>query len=289
MLRHHWVGRSGREWRLDGRRDLIMTSAGLRGLRLPEIEHFRRARMDHGSRWAGWRVTERDVAWPISTHGGADNDPLAWLEQDRDFWSDLHPGYEGTWTVTAIDGTTRTLNCRVRGDGGLAITRDPLRFGRLAYVVELDGDPFWLGDPVERAWGVTGYQGPWLIAPGSGGGGVFRFAVGQTMATASVTNPGDVEAWPTWTIHGPASSWSVGVGNQQINSTVTLADGEIRTVVTDGGGVYVTNAAGTDKFTDLTAARATAIEAGQSVKLSINLVGNGGIEVSFRPRYLQAY
>lgn len=58
----------------------------------------------------------------------------------------------------------------------------------------------------------------------------------QILGTTTITNPGDLTAWPTWTITGPASSISATNNTAEHTFTInyTLLAGETMTVVTAG-------------------------------------------------------
>lgn len=285
-----WTGPSGRVWDFNSEH-LWVTEKGLIGLGHPQIQHHTLPRHGHGDWWTGWRVSGRQVVWPLATDGLT---AAEWLAQDQALWADLHPGVEGIWGATLLNGQRRELACRFESDGPWSMSDDPLLFLRQDYEVTLRGAPFWLGEVIPRRWETAGYQGPWLLGPG--GGGVARFASGSNMGTAEVTNPGDVEAWPEWTITGPCTSWTVGVGGRTVTSTRTLLAGEVRRLITDAGFLRLLDGSGSSTAangdpltkTELGKAEWQAIPAGQDVALTVQMTGTGSVQAEFRPRYFRA-
>ncbi|WP_157676969.1 hypothetical protein [Auraticoccus monumenti] len=229
-------------------------------------------------------MAERPVRWPVKLTGRTATE---WLEQHRAFTADLHPAFPATWTIRTPDGAARDLQVRLNADGWSS-PYDPLVQLKQRFDLELLGDDFWLGELVERGWGATGYQGPWFLGPGEGG--VVRLAQGQTMGSARVTNPGDDEAWVTWPITGPCTSWTVGVAGRTVTSTKTLLEGETRRLVTASGTLKLLTESGEDvSSAEVAAADWAPIPAGEDVRLTVAMVGTGSIYATFRPPYLRAY
>lgn len=90
-------------------------------------------------------------------------------------------------------------------------------------------DPFWrdvktLSTPYSYAGTPASYLNPYLtVSPSS------------VLGVTTATNPGDVEAWPTWTIVGPATAVVATnrTTGESFTLTGTLAAGQSATITTD--------------------------------------------------------
>lgn len=59
-----------------------------------------------------------------------------------------------------------------------------------------------------------------------------RVSSSQALGSVTVENPGDVEAWPVWTITGPGSSFTLSLGDLELSYPTAIAVGEVITVDT---------------------------------------------------------
>src|SRR5699024_8597359 len=103
--------------------------------------------------------------------------------------------------------------------------------------------------------------------------------------TATLQNPGDESAWPTWTVTGPVDSVQVTVDGRSIGYGA-LIEGDVLVIDTGNrratlNGEVVTGQLSTFNFTP--------IPAGGTVPLDIALPGGGTLQASFRPRYDSAW
>lgn len=278
----------GRSWTLTGHGVVpAVTDKGVRGLGRPTIDSIRQAGAPgvHGHRWRGWRASERQVVLPLAFWG----DPAGLVAQVRDFAAGIvpeQPGYPGNTgcTLTAIlpDSTRWTLGMQLVDDGGLTLEREPHAAGGMHFETVWDADVFWSGPAWTSLWQTEASSTPWLMPSG----GVAYLIPSNTFATAQTVNDGDVRAWPVWTITGPSTLASVGVGNHMVTLALTLAAGETVTIDTnpeqgqmalrgDGGDV-------TDMLTDVDWAP---VEPGLN-ELEISLTGTGTVAMSYRPQRL---
>lgn len=281
-LGHRWLGWDDSVWDLsDWRSGAFLTGGGVRGLTMPEFaRHTSRSASIPGARYRGHVEGEREAFWPLYLY--ADDGSQAWVERDRAFWRTLQPGRTGQWEVRHPDGGSRRLRLRLVDDGQHAWVRDPVKFGWALYGITLVAEqPFWEGDPVVRSWAGAGEPGnfPWTIARGN------------TLASASMPNPGDVDAWPVWTVHGPVTSVTVGVGGRLITAPIELAEGEWLRIDPRPGprGKSAYDSSGARRTPELTVREFEPVPPGESVPLSLAMTGTGRVEASLTPLWYRAW
>ncbi|MGY4543254.1 hypothetical protein ACVWY0_003187 [Arthrobacter sp. UYNi723] len=281
-----WTGWDGSGWELSKPdAGVFLTGKGIEGLGMPTHQVWiGESPAVHGQSYRGHVVDPRPVFWPVYLYSDAGTDE--WLDLDRAFWRSLQPGKHGTWSVTTPRGGTRSLSCRFVDDGRHSFDRDPLFRGWAVYGVSLIADnPFWTGEPVRRTWAqstATDFYGGASKAP------VFHISSGSQLSTAKMTNEGDLEAWPVWTVRGPLTSVTVGVDGSTIQWNVALAGGDILVIDTDPtvqsawlNGVDVTDQLGVADFAP--------IPAGVELPLSLTMAGTGSVEATITPRYYRAW
>lgn len=286
---HTWTGWDGSTWDLnDVEGGVFLTDAGVRGLKNPRAERWvTQSPTTHGSRRRGGRFTEREVHWNIALFGDSSRE---WLDLEEAWWSTLDVDMPGQWTVTVPGRAPRSLRCRFVDDGDHAYDIDPVGEGWAVYGINLIAeDPFWRSSPVRRAW-TTAEAKPFIDPDGSP---PFNIASGAVLASAQVANPGDLEAWPTWTATadpdgGGVSSVTVGVAGQSVSFTQPIAPGQTLEIRTDPADqrafldeVEVTGLLSTYDF--------AAIPAGAAVPLQLAMTGEGTVTASFFPRHLRAW
>jgi phage-related protein len=101
-------------------------------------------------------------------------------------------------------------------------------------------NPYWFGDVESPSpWTVANPRAFFPLAPD-----VFTLSSQQVLGGTLIVNTGDVDAYPVWTLTGPATSLTLQLGDRAftVNSTLTAGqtlvidtDPRLRTV-TDGGG-----------------------------------------------------
>lgn len=134
-------------------------------------------------------------------------DEVAFTGQIRNMatWFDTPPGSPAIYRRTAPDGTMRDLN--VYYQGGLEGTEDMNGGNRgpgwMKAVLSLyANDPFWYDSAATLQSfvpsGVTQSFFPLLIP--------IKLSFSGLSSAFSVTNAGDIECWPIWTIHGPGTN-----------------------------------------------------------------------------------
>lgn len=114
------------------------------------------------------------------------------------------------------------------------------------------------------------------------------------LGVTSISNPGDADAWPVWTITGPGTptlqNTSTGLS---FGLSAALGSGEAVTVDTRPGKVSATDGLGADRWGDLVAASPRdlwqLVPGTNGLDLSISgATPASGISLSFRPRHRRA-
>jgi len=288
-----WTGWDGSVWNLsDWESGLFLDNRGIEGLHFPVLTKFSStSRAVPGLRRRGWRAEERKVFWPLQVYAESSKE---WLASYRSFFKTIRPDQEGVWSCT-VDGQTRTLRLTGTFTDSHAYEIDPLYEGWSPFGVRLEAaQPYWEGSPVTR--------GPWKGADpmdfyGESGAPDFHISSSATIGNASMTNPGDVAAYPVWTIDGELDDIAVGVGDLLIepadvdagkrlvidtdprNATALLGD-----IPADGEefeGVDVTQSLGFQRFSP--------IPPGQSVPLHVEGIGDGSVSCTLKPLYFTAF
>lgn len=281
-----WQGWDGSVWDLCGSRHSgIRLQQGVRGLTMPpfsmqESESDTRA----GSRWLSVRALKRPVVWPLWVW--CDGGDQAWLDYDRAFWRTMHPSKPGLWTVTQPSGEYRTLAVRFVDDGDQTWDAAPGMRRWAPYLLTLQAeDPFWRGAPITRAW-MVGTPLPFIPDTGAP---PFQITAGATFDAATVPNPGDVPAWPVWTITGPCTSVTVGVNGRLVTYAGTVSAGQILTI---DSRAMTAKLGTTNVTTGLTVRDFAPIPEGgwdDEVPLSVSMTGTGTISMTLTPAYLRAW
>lgn len=285
-----WTGWDGSVWHLsDPASGVLLTQAGTRGLSMPPVTRYTSTSPAlAGSRNRGSRTAERDVFWPlfVRSSGGSQ----AFVDLERAFWATMHPDKPGVWSVTLPDGSKRSLGCRFMDDGNASFTMIPTIRGWAVYGVTLVAEqPYWEGDAIARTWAVDDPT-PFFGGTTGGSGPTFYISSGSAITSATIDNPGDVDTFPVYTIIGPTTSVSVGYAGNVV-TLGTLAAGAVRIIDTNPDRLTVTDAAGVDKWSELTSTAnfGAPIPPGESVPLSLSLVGTGSVSVAITPRYYRAW
>lgn len=286
-----WTGWDGSQWELSDLSSGVQLKAGARGLGSPDGDRYTSmSPAQAGSRNRGRRTLEREVFWPLRVYSGAGSQ--AWLDYDAAFWATMHPDRPGVWSVTQPNGITRSLVCRFVSDGSQTFDVDPSLIGWQNYGVTLVAErPFWVGEKIVRSWSDEASQ-PFF--GGTGGGGVgppFYISAGNTISSARMPNPGDVDVYPVWSIGGSTTSVTVGVGDSTITYAAPIAGGDTITIDTDPARRTVVDQNGVDRSGNLqTGSQPFApIPAGAGVPLSLSMVGTGTVTATIEPRYFRAW
>lgn len=152
-----------------------------------------------GARLRHVQAQPRTIVWPVLVKG-ADHTQFqeTWRALARAFTRTLREG-PGLLEVALPDGRVRHLEVHYqdgwdgRGQAASGITWDS------AVVTLWCEDPYWVDTVPIAVHRETGTQVDYLVPFPS-------VSSSQVLGATTVTNPGDVDVWPTWVITGPASA-----------------------------------------------------------------------------------
>lgn len=277
----------GRVWDLMAPGACPVALTGLRALDRPTIDPIKGPGSPalHGTRWYGWRASERQAVLPLGFY--ATQNIMATVREFTRGIVPEQPGMPGpgrcVLTVTLPDSTKWDLDLWLLDDGHPELTRDPDRAGRYIMTTTWGASVFWTGTQWSSTWQASVAPSNWLLTSG----GVAALGSSHTLSTASTTNAGDVRVWPVWTIDGPCTLASVGVGTHQVTLSATLAAGQSVVIDTDPelGQTAIRND-GTDLTSSLTAVDFAPVEPGGTTALALSMTGTGSISMSYRPKRL---
>lgn len=133
---------------------------------------------------------------------------------------------------------------------------------------------------------LTGVDGSGFVA--WQGMPLLRIASASQLSSAKLTNEGDLEAWPIWTITGPLTSVTVGVDGETVQWNTAMTSTDILVIDTDPT-VQSAWLNGVDATDQLVTADFAPIPAGVERPLSLSLTGTGSVEASITPRFFRAW
>lgn len=279
-MTHRWTAWDGTVWDLsDPEAGVFLLNDGLEGLGMPDITNYTHSSpVVHGEAWDGWLATGRKVFWTVAIFHDADS--VGWVRRHRAFWRSMRPGKTGVWSVGLPTGETFNLRLRFRGDGGHSYTTDPVGRGWEVYGVELFPEqPFWEAPPVVEFWD-SGEQVPFLGPEDIGP--PFYVSPVSTIGTATITNPGDVDAFIQWTVIGPTESVTVGIGGKNTVVPFVVPDGQ-KLVIDTNPRNLIAELNGVDVMSRLREFNYPPLPPGEDIKLSLAMKGNGSVEARFTP------
>jgi hypothetical protein len=276
-----WLGKT---WNLtDFARSPIYKTRGAQGFGPVDPEHWwDDAPTLDGSTWQGMRTGRGEPFLPLVVQGSTSAE---FLSNHRDFIASLNPRQQGVMRITAPDGTYRENRLRYVSGAAGTMELDPVARRHQNYgITWATADPYWQGPAVERTY-------EYEVAPAFFPGPPFTLGKGLTITGATIDNPGDVAAYPTWRIAAPFTAFSVGVGTALVTATITKASGWID-IDMNPTKLTVVDEAGVDRWSALTAAEFTSIPAGTGLPLALSVTGSAvgtSVRLSFVPRYWSAW
>lgn len=212
-----FVSPDGTVTRLTGQPDLdVHWALGVTGRYMPPISRVEdQVYGQAGGRLRAVRVDTREVNLPLTVIGV---DEAAVRSKLRSLIRLLNPQRgDGRLRVTSIDGTVRELTCRysegmegseARGNMGQVFQR--------AVLVLRAADPYWYDVEQQSQTYTAGQAGMFFASPFFG----LRLSGESVFGTQVVSNDGDVETWPVWTVHGPCTS--ITLSNDTTGETINL-------------------------------------------------------------------
>ena len=288
------IGCDGSTWDLTGATGGATLAGGITGLHLPKVSQlFTTTARRSGATWRGSRLASRSFSMNI--HVGDAQPPYRtgadWVALDAAFWAALSTDL----TAKLIVNGSRTLTFRLEdGNDQQSMSLDPSLSGAALYTIDCIADrPEWMGSPVSAVFPYQATSGSNFFGGGSGTKGPpFYISAASGLSTASVANPGDLPAWPVWTITGPIGTATVGVQGQTISLPFPLLKGDV--VVIDTEAQTITDPQGTNLWPQMGYADVefAAIGAGDSVPIAVgmeNAATGASIKVSLTPLYRRAW
>lgn len=277
-----WVGVDGSRWDLSN--GPVFLLPGVSGLEMPVPAHRHRvaAGFDGGT-WQGMRIESREIGMPVGIG------ILEWQEMvdvARRFRQSYNPSAEGTLIARLPDSRSRQIRLRYQEGGEGQWDKDPLFRGQAFYDLTMLADiPWWHGEPITRLYGNNP---PPNIFPGP----PFNLASGFSLTNDKVSNPGELGAWPVWTVYGPFTGFTVGVGPSVATMTLTKPlGGWVRIDTTPGRG-SIMDEAGNNQIGAMDDVTFVPIPPGDDIPLSLSVVGGttaSYVELNFTPNYWGIY
>jgi hypothetical protein len=286
-----WLGVDGSTWDLrNGEVRLALSSTGWG---LAELTTFVQSNgVRDGQRATGWRAEPRTLQWPMKKGYGTWSS-RQFLEVDRAWWAACLPHKSGTVRVTGPDGLQRTLRARVTADGPYTMEYDPSDVLVEDFSLALTADdPWWKGPQTFTPYGVSAVATP-FYGP-SGYGPPFYISAGNSSGSQPISNPGDVDAWPVWTLTGPLSTFTIThPDGGQVAGAPNLLAGEQLVIDTRPGAKFATRTAADGTTSDYTPSLTSwdwrPIPAGTTQNIAVALTGTGGAVAAIEPRYFRAW
>lgn len=291
-----WRGADGSEWDLmNGPMQLV--PGGIRGLSFPPTQTYADSSPSlDGRRRRGVRVLERPVLLPLDI--GVGLSPEEFRTQEAAFLRTFRPERPGTLSVTVDE--TRTLECSLDDtNDSTTFETDPFEeFGNgdmaLPYPLLLEliaDDPWWRGPEVVREF--TAPEGEAFYPASESDPWVLNISSAAAIIDDSITNPGDEEAWPIYTILGPVTSFTITLAGSTISSgTINVPDGGKLVIDTDPNRQTALLTVGTTTTLvtrQLGAMEFRSVAAGFTRTLAGFVTGTGSMNIRFFPKYFRAW
>ena len=236
-----WVDADGTEHALSD--DTVSVARGATGKHAPPITFTDvQDKSGAGSVLTQVRHDAREVALPMVVHVPS----RVSLQEAVRAWSVRFDPTRGEGQLrSTLDGSSRDLPCRYIGGMDVGVETTP---GQRRWVAVFRAfDPYWR-DTTDTTgqWGV-GDLGTWLPWP------PVTAVADDVSAIATIVNDGDVEAWPVWTVTGPATQVTLAnvTTGRTLTVAVALAAGETLTIDTRPQAKTVVDQDGTNRFSSL--------------------------------------
>lgn len=228
----------------------------------------------------------RDFVLPLSIAATSESNLRTLL---RDLMHRMDPARgQGRIRVTSPVGDQREITCLyaagLEGDEKEESTGPQFQAFPLAFTAY---DPYWYATSfTSKSFSVTTVPNFFPLPP-------LHLTASELVVDDTVTNSGDVETWPVWTITGPGTDISLTnlTTSHTLSFTTTLGAGEAITVDTSPGVKSVTLDDGTNVYqlVDWTVSSLWSLAQGMNaVRLDMSGItaGVSGLQVSYKQRYL---
>lgn len=246
-----WIDADGAATPLTGQPDMdVHWALGVEGRFMPPVAYTEDAVYEQpGTRLRSVRMGARDVTLPITVIG---DDEQQVRSKVRSLLRQFNPVRgDGTLRATSPDGTMRDLRCRyVQGMEGLE-ARDNMGRSFLRMVLVLHASsPFWTDTAASETTYTVGGTPPFLNSAWLGS----RWLTSDTVLGRQViTNDGDLDAYPVFTVAGPANSVTItnDTTGERIAYEAALLAGEVLTIDTRPFVKTVTREDGSNRYASL--------------------------------------
>lgn len=194
----------------------------------------------------------------------------------------------GRLRVVAPGGDSREIFCRVSSGLGISevLGEDAAIYAQRISATFIAHDPYWysVGDTAIVYSGEVEASTFFPFFP-------LRLSAGAVFVDDdSITNPGDLEAWPVWTIEGPGADVTISnlTTDQQLVLSTTVSAGQSITIDTRPGAKTVLDDSGTSLFS-LLSATSTLFPLAQGtnhIQVAMDAsTSESAIRLAFRARY----
>lgn len=219
------IGVDGSSWDLTGPGSTATLVDGLSGLHLPKTSQlWSKTARRPGQTWRGSRLESREFTVKVAV--GDSDAPYRrgddWRTLDSQFWQAL-----STDALATLRVNDRYLRFRLDDNEDPVFAQDPALLGNAVYSIDCIADrPEWMGDQISKAFAYNALANQNYYGGSTGLGPPFYIGEAGIFDSAAVPNPGDLPAYPTWMIVGPATRVTFGVGNRTTTLPFSLNVGD---------------------------------------------------------------
>lgn len=188
-------------------------------------------------------------------------------------------GDSGLATTSLASGSRRTFPVSYLATAGgatLGMSLRRMNAGTATRLIVSDAVVS-VGERAPHAFdGDTGLAPRFYLVEASGG------------TTGQLVNTGDMDAWPTWIVNGPAEAFTAGISGSLIAGPIIVPAGKSLVIDTDPLAQTVL-LDGVNVWRQLTSADFAPIPPGGSVLAAVTIQGQGSIEAILTPQYRRAF
>jgi hypothetical protein len=235
-------------WDLTDPRGHVQVQPGWTGFDLPPVATF----LDPspslpGAMYQGSHDDVRPLFVPIYTTGRDRAEAVAYRR--RFLVSIHHSRGPALFSMTETNGTTRTIRGIYQGggEGDEGETSAGLHWALYGLTFQAIDDPYWHGQQEKGGpWHIAAPVAFFPLAPA-----LFRLSGSQVLGATNIVNKGDVDAYPLWTLKGPATELTLQLGERVFTITPNLLEGESLTINTDPTAQTITDGTGANRWGDV--------------------------------------
>jgi hypothetical protein len=281
------IGGDGIFWDLSDLAGHVQLQPGWTGFDLAPVSTFRDDTPNlPGAAYQGSHDDTRPMFVPVYLSG---RDRAEAKEYRRRFLKSIHPSQGSSRiTVAESDGTRRFIDVIYisGGEGIEGETNSGLHWILYGLNFEAIDLPHWVG--TQEAGGPWHISAPVAFFPLRGF--PITLSGSQVLGNTVVTNKGDVEAYPTWVLKGPATELQLKLGDRTFTITPNLLVGQTLTINTDPASQTIEDGTGANRWGDVDDVEDDlwALPPGTSTATISVTSGTSATELSmtYTPRYL---